>query len=164
MTPRDTDIEKRLLYKIAALVTSVQQEVEKKELPDYFQSTVSIGFVTLALVLIDNIFPSSHEYWLFSVAALIAWSVANFVYEKAGTQMSNEPLEFLCYSIVVIVASAVGAFVVQQIMAIVVKGSEQSANAQSIDFATVVFLSLVASAVAYAVPNIPIWLARRQMH
>lgn len=116
----------------------------------------AVGAVVIVLVIIDKGF--SQEAWVFAVTALIAWSVADFVYEKLKTEASTEPVEFAVYSVIIIVASALGALTVEYLMPTLLVSS-QSPNASKLDLLTVIFYSALAGTVAYLLPNLPVLLA-----
>jgi hypothetical protein len=125
-------------------------------LSDFEEGLLAVGAVVIALFLIDTIL--EQEFWLFSVTALISWSVADFIYELLHAYASTDPTEFVIYSLVIIGASALGAWAVQQLMPTLL--SAPSPNASKLDFATILGYSVLAAFIAYLLPNLPTLLGR----
>lgn len=125
----------------------------------------AVGGVFIALIFIDLI---SQESWLFSVDALIAWTVASFAFDYltpnkspfSGFDVPQEPVDFLIYSIVVVIVSAVGAWVVQLLMPTLFGGGGQLPK--RIEFTLILTFSLVASCIAYLLPNFTLLLEGRE--
>jgi hypothetical protein len=112
----------------------------------------SVGAITIALVAVYYVF-SSLEYWFFSVSALIAWTVAEFVYELLNLEKPTEWIGFLIYSLVIIGASALGVWVVQEVIPDLLNPTQQATS--SVDLSTLIFYSIIAGVIAYSLPNLP---------
>jgi len=114
----------------------------------------AVGAVTLALFVIYLV--GSLEYWSFSVSALISWTIAEEAYDRFNIQKPNlyatETREFVVYSCIIIGLTALGALIVSLLIPNALS-SQQSSNGQSVDWLSVLFYSMIAGLIAYAIPN-----------
>lgn len=113
----------------------------------------SVAAVTIALVAVYLV-TSSLDIWFFSVSALIAWTVADFVYEWLNLERPTEWLNFLIYSMVIIGVSSLGVWAVQQIIPNFLSSSPQMTT-NPVDLPTLVFYSIITGIIAYTLPNLP---------
>jgi hypothetical protein len=118
----------------------------------------AVGALTIALIVIYYV--STLQYWFFSVSALIGWTVAEFFYEQMDTKASTDPIDFVFYGITILIATAAGAFVVQQLIPDVSSASQQALSSHPLDIVRVTVYSFIGGAIAYVVPNISILLYR----
>lgn len=123
------------------------------------QALKAIVGVVVALIIIDTIL--GQPSWVFSVTALIAWSVADFVHDLLEARASIKPVDFMIYSFTIIGASAAGVWVIQHLMPALLL-SDQSPNAVKLDLGTKLVYSSLASIIAYVFPNLTALTAPRE--
>jgi hypothetical protein len=124
------------------------------ELGDFIKAVVGVVVALSAVYYV-----TTQEYWFFAISALIGWTVADFVYEALEARASTDPIEFVIYSVMVIVASAAGAWVVQWIIPDVLSSVQNTGITHSIEFWPLMFYNAVAGAIAYVLPNLPVLAA-----
>lgn len=108
--------------------------------------------VVITAGLVGFYYLTSKDYWLFSVSALIGWTVANWVYDQFNLHPSTNTIDFAIYIFAIVLASAAGAWVVQQLIGLVVTNSAPS-QTHPFDLITVGAFSALTAVITYLVPN-----------